>query len=101
MTLIIIVVIIYKKKPEILDSLKSDRPNFIIADKRNQKESVIFEKGIHLKNNVVFTTEDEKKIIEEFHTLETQVAESITPVMKTDISREEDNAKHNRYKDMG
>ena len=38
---------------------------------------------------------------EEFQKLEAQVAESITPVKTTNISREEENVKHNRYKDIG
>ena len=67
----------------------------------NHIKSIIFQKGETLKNDVVHATEDEKKIFEEFQTLETRVAESITPVKTTNISREEENAKHNRYKDIG
>ena len=67
----------------------------------NHIKSIIFQKGENLKNDVVHATEDEKKIFEEFQTLEARVAESITPVKKTNISCEEENAKHNRYKDIG
>ena len=65
------------------------------------RESIIFEKGDDLKNIVVYSTEDERKRFEEFTQLETKVAASITMVKTTEVSREEDNAKHNRYRDIG
>ena len=107
MTILILLLtlfLIYKKKPEILDAIKKkEKPNILIPDETasNRRKSIIFKKGNDLKNNVVYSTEDERKRFEEFKVLEAKVAESITPVKSTEISREEDNARHNRYRDIG
>ena len=83
--------------------MKTKKPNILLPVERgsNPRESIIFEKGEDLKNNVVYSTEDERKRFEEFTQLETKVAATITLVKTNDVSREEDNAKHNRYRDIG
>ena len=82
---------------------KSDKPDILVPDEKDsdQGKSILFVKNNELKNNVVNSTVDEQKRVQEFQKLEAKVAESITPVKMTNISREEDNAKHNRYKDIG
>ena len=100
----LMVVWIYLKKPNMMDSImKTKKPNILLPVERdsNLRESIIFKKGDDLKNNVVYSTEDERKRFEEFTQLETKVATSITLVKTTEVSREEDNAKHNRYRDIG
>ena len=95
---------IIKKKPEYLNLiLRNDKPNISIPDviASNRRQSIIFKKGDDLKNDVVYSTEDERKRFEEFKDLEAKVAESIAPVKTTEIAREENNAKHNRYRDIG
>ena len=67
----------------------------------NMRKSIIFKKGNDLKNDVVYSTEDERRRFEEFKDLEAKVAESIAPVKTTETAREENNAKHNRYRDIG
>ena len=67
----------------------------------NMRKSIIFKKGNNLKNDVVYSTEDERRRFEEFKDLEAKVAESIAPIKTTEIAREENNAKHNRYRDIG
>ena len=67
----------------------------------NMRKSIILKKGNDLKNDVVYSTEDERRRFEEFKDLEAKVAESIAPVKTTDTAREENNAKHNRYRDIG
>ena len=96
--LVTLFVWIYQKKQK-----STNTPTILLPSKMdsNHLKSIIFQKGENLKNDVVHATEDEKKIFEEFQTLETRVAESITPVKTTNISREEENVKHNRYKDIG
>ena len=87
-----------------MDSIiKTKKPNILLPVERdsNPRESTIFEKGADLKNTVVYSTEDERKRFEEFTQLETKVAATITLVKTTAVSREEDNAKHNRYRDIG
>ena len=82
--------------------LKTNKPNILLPVERgSSRESIIFEKGDELKNNVVYSTEDERKRFEEFTQLETKVAATITLVKTAEVSREEDNAKHNRYRDIG
>ena len=82
---------------------KKEKPNILIPDETasNKRKSIIFQKGDDLKKNVVYSTEDERRRFEEFKVLEARVAESIAPIKSTEISREEDNAKHNRYRDIG
>ena len=82
---------------------KSDKPEILVPNERDsdQGKSIIFFKNNELKNNVVESTNHEQNRLQEFQKLEVKVAESITPVKMTNISREEDNAKHNRYKDIG
>ena len=102
--LVVTLFLIYKKNPKILDSiLKTNKPNILLPVERdsNLRESIIFKKGDDLKNNVVYSTEDERKRFEEFTQLETKVAASITLVKTAEVSREEDNTKHNRYRDIG
>ena len=95
---------IIKKKPEYLNLiLRNDKPNILIPDviASNSRQSIIFKKGNDLKNDVVYSTEDERRRFEEFKDLEAKVAESIAPVKTTETAREENNAKHNRYRDIG
>ena len=102
--IVVLALISVWKRQKILDYLnKTRKPNILLPVEKDSsnRESIIFEKGDDLKNTVVFSTEDERKRFEEFTQLETKVAASITMVMTTKISREEDNAKHNRYRDIG
>ena len=82
---------------------KSGKADTLVHDERDydQGKSIVFYKNNELKQNVVDSTEDEQKRIQEFQKLEAKVDESITPVKMTNVSREEDNTKHNRYKDIG
>ena len=61
----------------------------------------VFKKGEELKINVVNSTEDERKIYEEFQNLEAKVNKIITPLKSITTSRKEGNTKHNRYTDIG
>ena len=81
----------------------TNKPDILLPGKMdsNLRKSIIIKKGKDLKIDVVNATDDERMRFEEFQKLEAQVAESITPVKTTNISREEDNAKHNRYRDIG
>ena len=104
--LIIIITLFFinKKRPEYLNSLmRKDKPNILIPDVTvsNRRKSIIFKKGDDLKNDVVYSTEDERRRFEEFKDLEAKVAKSVSPVKTTEIARKEDNAKHNRYRDIG
>ena len=93
-----------KKKPEYLNlKLRNDKPDILLPDviASNRSQSIILKKGNDLKKNVVYSTEDERRRFEEFKDLEAKVAESIAPVKTTETAREEDNAKHNRYRDIG
>ena len=83
--------------------MRKNVPYILIPDETasNRGKAIIFKKGVDLKNNVVYATNNEWKILEEYKDLEAEVVESINPVKTTTISREEDNAKHNRYRDIG
>ena len=83
--------------------MRKNVPYILIPDETasNRGKAIIFKKGVDLKNNVVYATNNEWKILEEYKDLEAEVVESINPVKTTKISREEDNAKHNRYRDIG
>ena len=83
--------------------MRNDKPNILLPDETasNRRKSIIFKKGDDLKKIVVYSTEDERKRFEEFKVLEARVAESITQEKSSEISREENNAKHNRYRDIG
>ena len=61
----------------------------------------VFKKGGDLKINVVNSTEDERKIYEEFQKLEAKVDKIIAPLKSITTSRKEGNTKHNRYTDIG
>ena len=93
--IILTIFFIYKKK--------SDKPDTIVPNERDYDEgkAIIFYKNNELKQNVVDSTEDEQKRVQEFKKLEAKVDECITLVKMTNVSREEENAKHNRYKDIG
>ena len=93
--IILAIFCIYKKK--------SDKPDTIVHNERDydQGKSIVFYKNNELKQNVVDSTQDEQKRVQEFQKLEAKVDESITPAKTTNVSRGEDNAKHNRYKDIG
>ena len=82
---------------------KSDKPDILVPNERDyeQGKTIVFYKNNELKQNVVDSTQDEQKRVQEFQKLEAKVDECITPVKMTNVSREEENAKHNRYKDIG
>ena len=91
LVIIITFLFIIKKRPEYLNSLtRKDKPNILIPDviTSNRRKSIIFKKGNDLKNDVVFSTEDERRRFEEFKDLDAKVAESIAPVKTTEIARE-------------
>ena len=104
LVIILALVFIVRKKPEYLNAImRKDKPDILLPNEITPKreKSIIFKKGDDLKKNVVYSTEDERRRFEEFKDLEAKVAESIAPVKTTEIAHEENNTKHNRYRDIG
>ena len=97
--LIVIITTCWKKRVAALTKTQI-KPKVILAAEK-VRANVIFKKGADLKNILVSTTDDEKKIFEEFIRLEAEVFNTITHNKTTEKAHLEDNAKHNRYTDIG